>query len=185
MFWKLPNKLIHTLAFQLTLFYFILFSAILIVGASLFYYSVQRHLFLEVDTILKEIQERMLFYIEGHSNDPLQDEFKREAEARGTFRIFIRLFSPDGYVIVSSNLDAWPELPSLPLMGVRQLERERWETRFIDQGLIPIRILTVPVTNNQFFQTGMILQEQQKFLFSIFQEAVFIIRPSKVVAGGY
>lgn len=175
MFWKYPINFSRTAAFHLTLFYFVIFSLVLIASTSMIYFSIQKHLAKEVDSLLFQIKEKMMHYIEGDLLEILQDEFNREAEARGTFRIFIRLITLDGDRIVSSNLTQWPKIPAPFQDQHRSLGKEYLVTRNMNHNSTSIRILSAPVSDQQIFQTGIVLNEQYQFLNTLYREAAIMI----------
>lgn len=171
---KYPNDFFRTAAFQLTLFYFVIFSLVMSVGTSLMYLSVRHHLFDEIDILLNQIRDKMMYYIDRSSLETLNDEFRREAEARGADVVFVRLLSGDGDVIAGSDVSAWPDLSSLTVANVHPLVGSKYETRRLTNQSESVRVLSAPTTDSRVFQTGVVLRDQSRFLRSLYRDAAFI-----------
>lgn len=107
MYSKKGNNPFGTVTFRLTLLYTVLFGTLSLAVFILVYVSLTSGLGKRTDDELFNTAREFESLYSSHGAEALEAEFKREAQSRGVGRVFFRLLSPSGDVILSSDLKPW------------------------------------------------------------------------------
>ncbi|MBI5039573.1 MAG: HAMP domain-containing protein, partial [Nitrospirae bacterium] len=107
MFSKRGISFLRTTTFRLTLWYMVVFSALSLAVFLVVYVSLASHLQDQTDNEIMDTAKEFEALYRDHGVKALQAEFTREAESRGTRRIFFELMSPEGKLLVTSDLSGW------------------------------------------------------------------------------
>ena len=110
MFFVRINKLRHTLAFRLTLWYAMLFVLLAFVVFILFYVLITSVIHQRTDDDLLTMRNRFAAIYNLQGMDMLQRAAALQAQAAGEKKMFYRLFYPSGVVFSSSNMSYWKEI---------------------------------------------------------------------------
>ena len=107
MFLKRGTNFLRTTTFRLTLWYLVVFSILSLAVFLVGYVSLASHLHNQTDHEIMDMAKAFEALYKEHGVTALQGEFTREAESRGTKRMFFQLFSPEGILLATSDLSQW------------------------------------------------------------------------------
>ncbi len=110
MFFVRINKLRHTLAFRLTLWYAMLFVFAACIVFVLFYLLINSVIHQRTDDDLLTMRNRFTAIYNLQGMEMLQRAAALQAQAAGEKKMFYRLFYPSGVVFSSSNMSYWKEI---------------------------------------------------------------------------
>jgi heavy metal sensor kinase len=159
-------RLPFTLAFRLTLWYTGAF-AILLFGAFLVFY------FMIVSVIQGRMDQSLLNEAAEFSSlirlkglDGVKTALILEAESEGVNKTFLRILTPTGDILASSNMTAWGELETSRTISesLNNGNKHSFEKVTIPGQRHKIRILSSMIGNDVIFQIGKSLEEDNRFL---------------------
>ncbi len=154
MFFGKINRLRHTLAFRLTLWYASIFVLSSAVAFSLFYLLIVRLIEQRTDTDLQYNANRLaqIYTLEG--SEMLQRAAHLQVHAVGEQKMFFRLFYPSGIFFSSSNMSYWRNIgidrkavdaileQGRPYsLRVRSVPGQRYQARIIYKRISPTIVL--------------------------------------------
>ena len=156
----------YTLSFRLTLWYAGIFAVSLVAAFWVF--------FLMISSISREYTDRELLselsefssLLELNGMDALRTEIKIEAESEGVNRFFLRLLTPNGDVLVSSDMSSW-KYSDIDRTILKQLISDNdhsFKTIAIPGRPHKVRILYGAIGNDIILQMGISLSENEQFL---------------------
>ena len=156
----------RTLAFRLTVWYAVIFTASSLLAFFFFYLEIAAIISARTDEdLLDNIQEfSALLAAEG------VEEVKRtmvlDAKEDGEKKVFFRLLTPDGKESASSNLSAWGRLGVNrdALQRIAQDAKPVLETLAIEGRRHQARIVYGPIEPGVILQIGMYLEDNDEFL---------------------
>ena len=110
MFFDRINKLRHSLAFRLTLWYAAIFVVMAAIAFSIFYILMDSTIGERIDTnLISQVRElEGIFAVEG--GDMLQRAAKLQVQTAGEKKMFYRLLYTSGLVFSSSNMFYWKQV---------------------------------------------------------------------------
>jgi heavy metal sensor kinase len=159
-------RLPFTLAFRLTLWYTGAF-AILLFGAFLVFY------FMIVSIVQGRMDQSLLNEAEEFSSllrlkglDEVKTALILEAESEGVNKTFLRILTPTGDIVASSNMTAWGNLETSRsiLDSLNNGNKHAFKKATIPGQRHKIRILNSMIGNDIIFQIGKSLEEDNRFL---------------------
>ena len=156
----------YTLSFRLTLWYAGIFAVSLVAAFWVF--------FLMISSISREYTDRELLselsefssLLELNGMDAVRTEIKIEAESEGVNRFFLRLLTPNGDVLVSSDMSSW-KYSDIDRTILKQLISDNdhsFKTIAIPGRPHKVRILYGAIGNDIILQMGISLSENEQFL---------------------
>lgn len=155
--------MIRTLSARLTLQLSLIFALLTLVAFTLSYINLKIILLEKTDAnITIDAFEIAKTLQTGGLSEAIR-EIGLEAEAEGINRIFIRLFSPEREVLVTSNLSAWPELKIKP-QEPKTEDRRDFTTLLLEGMRHKTRILTQDIGGGYLLQIGFLLKEDTSLL---------------------
>ena len=158
-------KIIHTLAFRLSVWYGAIFTVSLLASFILFYFLIKSSLNARTDQdLLNEIKEFSSILLQKG-----EEEFKTaiifEAESEGTEKVFYRLFSKDGTEIGSSNLTSWGFVPDRSALEIYNSGKDHlFETIPIPDTTHKARVLYSKIDKDKIIQAGQSMIDDEDFL---------------------
>ena len=189
MYFARINKLRHTLAFRLTLWYAVLFMLSAFIVFVLFYMLITSVIHQRTDDNLLIIRNRLAAVFNLQGMEMLQRAAALQAQAAGERKMFYRLFYQSGVVFSSSNMSYWKALG---------IDRDAVETVlshnthvFVTHRLAGsssrARVLYARVGNNVILQMGYSMEEEERLL--ILFNQIFWVTVSGLllvaIAGGW
>jgi heavy metal sensor kinase len=165
MFLKKRINFLRTTTSRLTLWHLGLFSVLSVVVFLVVYVSLASHLRNQTDNeIMDSAKEFAVLYGE-RGVKALQDEFTREAESRGTRRVFFQLFSSKGKLLASSDLSHWKGLEISRLHGpITSKNHLSFRTIFLPGFRHKIRLFSMFTGDGNMIEIGTILQSEEIIL---------------------
>ena len=156
----------HTLAFRLTLWYAGIFAVSLVTAFWVF--------FLMISSISREYTDRELLaelsefssLLKLKGMDAVRTEIKIEAESEGVNRFFLRLLTPNGDVLVSSDMSSWKNSDADRTI-LKRLTSDKdysFKTLAISGRPHKVRILYGAMGSDIILQMGVSLSENEQFL---------------------
>jgi hypothetical protein len=156
----------HTLAFRLTLWYAGIFAVSLVAAFWVF--------FLMISSISRSYVDRELLaefaefssLLELKGLDAVRPEIKIEAESEGVNRFFLRLLTPNGDVLVSSDMSSW-KYSDVDRTILKRLTSDNdylFKTLAIQGRPHKVRILYGAMGSDIILQMGVSLSENEQFL---------------------
>jgi len=165
MFSKRGISILRTTTFRLTLWYLGLFSALSLAVFLVVYVSLTSHLRDQTDNELMDTAKEFETLYREHGAKALQAEFTREAESRGTRRVFFELISSQGHVVTTSDLSRWTglEIPR-PDAEAPSGNRPSFRTLSLRGHRHKVRIISNPSLDGNVIMIGRTLQDEEIML---------------------
>ncbi|RKX62291.1 MAG: two-component sensor histidine kinase [Thermodesulfobacteriota bacterium] len=156
----------HTLAFRLTLWYAGIFAVSLVAAFWVF--------FLMISSISREYTDRELLVelaefsslLELKGLDAVRTDIQIEAESEGVNRFFLRLLTPNGDVLISSDMSSW-EYSDVNRTILKRLTSDKdysFKTLAIPGRPHKVRVLYGAIGSDVILQMGLSLSEKERFL---------------------
>jgi heavy metal sensor kinase len=162
MFSKRDISFLRTTTFRLTLWYMGVFSALSLAVFLVVYVSLSSHLQDQTDNEIMGTAKEFEALYKEHGVKALQAEFTREAESRGTRRVFFELMSPKGNLLAASDLSQWNGLETPHLDSLAPSEnRPAFRTLSLRGFRHKVRVIFNPVANGNVIMIGSTLQGQE------------------------
>jgi heavy metal sensor kinase len=159
MFSKRGISFLRTTTFRLTLWYLIVFSAFSLAVFAVVYLTLTSDLHDQTDNEIWDTAKEFEALYEEHGLKALQAEFTREAESRGTKRVFFELISPNGEVRATSDLSQWSGLGTLyPDALVLSGNKPSFRTLSLHGLRHKVRVLFTPAADGNVIMIGITLQ---------------------------
>ena len=178
-------RLPGTLAFRLTLWYAFIFTLTSLGAFLLFNFLITSGLRERTDQdLLAEVSE-LSSHLALKRLDVVELDIVQDAQSRGVDRMFLRVLSPSGKELVSSNMSAWTNV-TINRDALRQLTtgtNHVFETLTIPQLKHKVRVLYGIIGPGKIVQIGKSLEDDQRFM-GAFRERFFIMMATLMVVGG-
>jgi heavy metal sensor kinase len=133
--------------------------------------------------LLTEVTE-LSFHLALKGLDVVENDIVQDAEASGVDRMFLRVLSPDGEELVSTNMSSWTDITVNPV-ALKQLTHGTnhvFETLTLPQRKHKVRLLYGIIGPGKIVQIGKSLEDDERFM-QAFQERFFIIMAALMVFG--
>ena len=184
MYSKKLLKTPRTLALRLTLWYALIFTISSFGAFLVFNLLVTSGLRDRIDQdLLTEVTE-LSFHLALKGLDVVEHDIVQDAESSGVDRMFLRVLSPDGEELVSTNMSAWTNITvnSTALKQLTTGASHVFETLTIPQRKHKVRILYGIIGPGKIVQIGKSLEDDELFM-AAFQERFFMIMAVLMVFG--
>ncbi len=166
MFFARINKLRHTLAFRLTLWYAMLFGLSAIVVFILFYLLIISVIHQRTDDDLLTARNRLAAIYNLQGVGMLERAAALQALATGEKKMFYRLFYPSGVVFSSSNMAYWKDIGINRNAVEAVLDRKThiYVTHRLPGSRYKVRVIYARIGNVVMLQMGYSLEEELRLL---------------------
>ncbi|MCK5837693.1 MAG: HAMP domain-containing protein, partial [Desulfobacula sp.] len=162
----MKNKMIHTIAFRLTLWFTGIFTICSSVAFISFYFLASQTLQTQIDQELLDNAAKFSAVIHRNGLMGARELAVVEAQAAGEKLMFFRLVYPTGEVFASSHMSYW-EHARVRQSALRRLiinKNNLFETILIPSTQKRARILYSYVATNVILQTGIAMESSARFL---------------------
>ena len=177
-------RLPDTLAFRLTLWYALIFTISSFGAFLVFNLLITSGLRERTDQdLLAEVSE-LSFHLALKRLDVVELDIVQDAQSRGVDRMFLRVLSPSGKELVSSNMSAWTNV-TINRDALRQLTtgtNHVFETLTIPQLKHKVRVLYGIIGPGKIVQIGKSLEDDERFM-GAFRERFVIIMAALMLFG--
>ena len=166
MFLKKINRIRHTLAFRLTLWYAGLFMLTSCVAFLFFYMLITSVIRDRTDQDLLAEARTLSSMLKVQGIKAVRRQIIFEAQAAGEKKIFFRLLSLDGQEFSSSNMSYWRDI-GIAMAAIKQLIDENQpvlNTISLPDRKHNIRILYAPIGRNIILQLGQSMENYTRFI---------------------
>jgi len=166
MFLKKINRIRHTLAFRLTLWYAGLFMLTSCVAFLFFYILITSVIRDRTDQDLLGEARTLSSILKLEGIDVVQRQVILEAQAAGEKKIFFRLLSFTGQEFSSSNMSYWRDI-EIGKMAINQLIREKrpvFDTASLPDRKHKIRVLYAIIDRSIILQLGQSMENYTRFI---------------------
>ena len=166
MFFVRINKLRHTLAFRLTLWYTTLFAVLALIVFILFYVLTASVIYQRTDDNLLAQRDRLYAVYNFQGINMLLRTAALQAQAIGEKKMFYRFFYPSGVVFSSSNMSYWKGvgIDRNAVEDVLVHNTHAYVTHSITGSEYKARVLYARIGNAVILQLGSSLEEEQRLL---------------------
>ncbi len=191
MFSRTLRSLRHTLALRLTVWYAGIFAVSSIVAFAFVYAVIVSLVQQRTDEELEDDVEEFAVFMQEGGLDRVKSEMDAEAAGEEASQSFIRLWSPEGESVVSTDLSAWPGL-EVPREALSQLgaadplegaDETILETFTLAQREDRVRSVYGAIAPDLVLQIGESLQDDDEFL-EAFASRFLIALAAVIVLGG-
>jgi heavy metal sensor kinase len=184
---KNRTDLFRRLSFRLTLWYALILtvSGVLLLG--IFYTRVAYVTRERVDEELTEEIEEFADVMQADGLAAVIAEMRAEEMSESPGTLFLRLFSPEGEVLASSDESAWGgPVPMDPDTSLAHLLKGDgyFETITLTHHPYPMRCVSRSIGPNLILQIGLSLEESEAYLDIFRQLLLWILGPLVLLAGG-
>ncbi|MBT8342617.1 MAG: HAMP domain-containing protein [Desulfatitalea sp.] len=185
MFFARINKLVHTLAFRLTLWYAAVFILSSGVAFALFYLLIVRIVDQRIDADLITHANRLdqIYALQG--GVMMQRAAFLHVQAVGEKKIFFRLFYPSGVFFSSSNMSYWKNIfiDQKAVVGVLSEGRTyQLVTQHPPDVSYPVRVIYKRIGRNTVLQMGYAKESESNVLQSFKRNFLFTMAGLLVIA---
>jgi heavy metal sensor kinase len=190
MFFVRINKLRHTLAFRLTLWYAMLFVLSAFIVFILFYLLITSVIHQRTDDDLLTLRNRFATIYNLQGLDMLQRAAALQAQAAGEKKIFFRLFYPSGVVFSSSNMSYWKEIgiDRDAVDAVLTNNTHAYVTHRLPGSRYKARVIYARIGNSVMLQMGYSMEDEQRLLHvfkQIFMATMSVLLGLAIVGGWF
>lgn len=166
MFFDRINRLRHTLAFRLTLWYTTLFAVLAMIIFVLFYVLIASVIYQRTDENLLAQRNRLATVYNFQGVNMLLRTAALQAQAIGEKKMFYRFFYPSGVVFSSSNMSYWKGL-GIDRGAVEDVlvhNTNAYVTHRLAGSAFKVRVIYTRIGNAVILQMGSSLEEEQRLL---------------------
>jgi heavy metal sensor kinase len=166
MFFAGINRLRHTLAFRLTLWYTTLFAVLALIVFILFYALTASVIYQRTDDNLLAQRNRLSAVYNFQGVNMLLRTAALQAQAIGEKKMFYRFFYPSGVVFSSSNMSYWKGvgIDRGAVEDVLTHNTHAYVTHRIAGSPYKVRVIYARIGNAVILQLGSSLEEEQRLL---------------------
>lgn len=162
MYSKQKSSRFRTVTLRLTVWYAALSGALSAVVFLTVFLALRSSLDRRTDLeLLSKVEEFEALYT-SRGSQALVAEFQREAGSQGAGRVFFRLLSPTGEVIVASNLRAWHGLENIvPSLPGPLMEAVTFQTLSVPGRRHQVRMVLKRAPDGRVIQVGVALRNNE------------------------
>jgi heavy metal sensor kinase len=166
MFFARINRLRHTLAFRLTLWYTTLFAVLALIVFILFYFLTASVIYQRTDDNLLAQRNRLSAVYNFQGVNMLLRTAALQAQAIGEKKMFYRFFYPSGVVFSSSNMSYWKGvgIDRGAVEDVLTHNTHAYVTHRITGSPYKVRVIYARIGTAVILQLGSSLEEEQRLL---------------------
>ncbi len=188
MYWKHRGSLFRTVSFRLTIWYAILFGVVSFLCGLAVDSLLRKHLDERANkNLLEEAREFEGLYF-TQTREAFRAELYHDAEARGVTRVFSRLLSPEGEVVVTTDMSAWRDLEAPPaILSDTPNGAVVFDTVSVSEHKHGVRTILLKLSDGSAIQVGNTLQDNELFIEEyrkVFWFSLLLLLLCGVVVGG-
>lgn len=185
MFSKITNKLRHSLALRLSVWYAGIFAVFSIIAFILAYFSVAAVLQVQTDEDLEEDISEFAAFMRLGGVERVKKEILLETQGKEAQQIFFRLWAIDGSLLATSDLSSWAGLTESTnnLAQVRSTNKTLLVTLKLGQHDYDVRSITAFIGPDTILQIGESL-EDNKDLMAVLLQSFLVLLTAVVLFGG-
>ena len=175
----------RTLAFRLALWYALIFTISSFVAFLVFHLVISSALRERTDQeLLTEVTE-LSSHLALKGLDAVELDMVQDAESSGVDRMFLRVLTPKGEELVSSNMSSWTDVPvnDKALKRLMGGSNNVFETLNNPQRGHSVRILYGIIGPDRIIHIGKSLEDDERFMMA-FRERFFMLMAGLVILGG-
>jgi heavy metal sensor kinase len=165
MFFERINSFRRSLAFRLALVYAVTCAILSIAAFLIFYRLMISNIHARTDNALTEELNECSSLLASKGVATLKEEIYRKAQSAGTGKVFLRLLTTDGKVIVSSDLGLWGGI-DISKVALQRLAQDRpvFETFKLPGGEHNARVIYGMAGTGMVLQIGRSLRDDEEIL---------------------
>ncbi len=185
MFLEKLHRLRHTLALRLTAWYAGIFAASSILAFTLVYTLMVALVQAETDEDLKEDLQEFASFLRLGGLDRVKREILLETQGVAAADVFLRLWSADGHLLMTSDLASWPELPDPDTSDGREGDTRQasFATLTLPGREYGARSIYGAIGLQAVLQIGESLEESEEFLEAL-REGFLLVLSAIILLGG-
>ncbi len=153
----------RSLSARLTFLYTLLFAILSLAVFRMIDNNLETSLLQRIDTELSGDGRECVEIYQQSGLKGLTREIFLETEGEGDEHLFIRVYSPEFKVVVSSNLSLWQGLPAHTL-ELEERRSERFQTIYLPGNRDRVRLFFQELGDGHLIQFGKILSEDEQLL---------------------
>jgi len=177
-------RLPKSLAFRLTIWYSLVFTISSLVAIFGFHQFIQSTLQERTDKELLTEAAELTSYLTLRGFAAVLHDIREDAGLTGLEQMFVRVLTPDGAEIASSDLAVWQQV-RVNRAALKRLisgDSHVFETRDLTSSPHKMRVLYGIIGPDRIVQLGKILVEKER-LINIFKESILLLFCALIVAG--
>jgi heavy metal sensor kinase len=185
MFSKTINKLRHSLALRLTVWYAGIFVVFSIIAFILAYFSVAAVLQVQTDEDLEEDISEFAAFMRLGGIERVRKEILLETQGKEAQQVFFRMWAIDGSLLATSDLSSWVGLTESTknLALVRSTHKPLLETLKLEQYEYDVRSITAFIGPDTILQIGESLEDNED-LMAVLLQGFLVLLAVVVLFGG-
>jgi heavy metal sensor kinase len=185
MFSKTINKLRHSLALRLTVWYAGIFVVFSIIAFILAYFSVAAVLQVQTDEDLEEDISEFAAFMRLGGIERVRKEILLETQGKEAQQVFFRMWAIDGSLLATSDLSSWAGLTESTknLAQVRSTHKPLLETLKLEQYEYDVRSITAFIGPDTILQIGESLEDNED-LMAVLLQGFLVLLAVVVLFGG-
>jgi heavy metal sensor kinase len=185
MFSKTINKLRHSLALRLTVWYAGIFVVFSIIAFILAYFSVAAVLQVQTDEDLEEDISEFAAFMRLGGIERVRKEILLETQGKEAQQVFFRMWAIDGSLLATSDLSSWAGLTESTknLAQVRSTHKPLLVTFKLEQYEYDVRSITAFIGPDTILQIGESLEDNED-LMAVLLQGFLVLLAVVVLFGG-
>ena len=176
----------RTLSFRLTLWFVVIFTLSSFAAFSVFYLKIHSITMSRVDEELIEETEEFTEAMQKGGIGLVKAEMHEEAEEEDDSDIFLRVVSPDGETLATTDTSSWGRLNiTHKASGIKKGQTDySLQTIAIPAREYKARVISAPIGQREIFQMGIILEDEEEYL-GVFRNLFSILFLVMAVLSGF
>ena len=184
MLFETIRRLRGTLSLKLTLWYATIFSLSSFLILTVYYFRISAITMEKTNQeLIEEYEELASIYLTG-GHDQFMEGLRLETEFEEPEKIFYRLLSRDGSVLLTTDLQSWGkiEIPDKSFNNLDEENRFEIQTIKLPSQSFPVQIISGLIGTSEIIQIGISLEDNEAYL-RILRELIFwLLVPSFILA---
>ncbi len=159
------SSLFNTVSFRLTLWYAVIFGIFWLVGGIIIDVVLRQHLDERINVQMGNTAREFASLFSTQSLENFVPELQHDAQARGVDRTFSRVLSPEGKIIVESNMTSWRDVQKTSLSPGGFPDNELvFQTVSIPNHDCEVRFAFLRLKSGELIQVGRTLQDNEELM---------------------
>lgn len=160
------NRLRHSLAFRLTLWYAGIFTLSSLAAFSVFYFSLSTITRQHTDQELSNELSEFSFLLKSKGMDAVKANMDLEAQSNGVENTFFRVVTADGKELASSNMAPWEDIGAgrAALKRLNDGAGRVFETLTVPENNHDVRVAYGAIGPKTVMQIGQSLKDDEEFM---------------------
>jgi signal transduction histidine kinase len=165
MFSKKKSNFSRTVSFRLTLWFAVIFSVLWLLGGVTIDSILSSHLGDRIDVQIRNTAKEFASLYATQSLESFTAELQHDAEARGVDRMFSRLLSPEGEVIVESDMTSWKDIEVFSFLPENFSEGSiTFKTVSLPMHTCRVRLVFLQLKSGHLIQIGRTLLDNEELI---------------------